>query len=198
MDEKKTSPLQNAADGFKEAKLGLRSPDAPTRRMSVIFYVSLFGVAVTVFGTAQFFLARRSEKAARHAVAEKARIEAVAQEDERKKLLEPPPYQTMGTFSLELREDEGVARTSGLRAAEMEIVVACSDLSVCEWIKGHIDVSRGSLGSLFTPADREKILSPMGKKAFREEIREALNRLLEERGIKGTVTEVLFPRFILS
>lgn len=198
MDEKKKSPLQNVTEGFKEAKLGLRSSDGPTRRMSVIFYASLLGVAVTLFGGARFFLASRSEKAALHATEEKAKAEALLKEEERKKLLEPPPYQTMGTFSLELREVDGVARTSGLRAAEMEIVVACSDLSVCEWIKGHIDLSRGSLGSLFTPADREKILSPTGKRAFREEIRDSLNRLLEERGVKGTITEVLFPRFILS
>jgi flagellar basal body-associated protein FliL len=186
-------------EGFREAWLGLRSPDRPTRRMSLVFYVSLVGVAISCYQFGQYYVAKKQrEKIAR--VAEETRLaEERVKEVERRRLREPPPYQTLGTFSLELREAEGVVRSAGgLNAAEMEIVVSCSDIEACDWIKGHVDLARGELGSLFTATDRDRILSTPGKKAFREEIRDALNKLLEEKGIKGTVLEVLFPRFIVS
>ncbi len=185
-------------EGFVEAWRGLRSPDFPTRRMSVVFYLSLVGVGITFYLFGQYVVRDRERQrlelaaAAEIAAAEKARAE------ELRRAQEPPPYQTLGTFTLELREEEGVTRSSGLRAAEMEIVVACSDIEACEWIKSNVDRARGELGPLFTPTDRDKILSTGGKKAFREEIRDALNRLLEQREIKGTIIEVLFPRFIVS
>lgn len=185
-------------DGFREAWIGLRSLDRPTRRMSVIFYLSLLGVVATFYSFGSYLVdVKESERLVRAAARRRAAEEKLKQEEMRR-MREPPPYQTMGTFSLELREAEGVARSSGLRAAEMEIVVACSALEACEWIKTNIDRTRGELGPLFTPTDREKIMSPGGKKAFREEIRDTLNHLLEERGIKGTIIEVLFPRFIVS
>ncbi|MBC7384803.1 MAG: flagellar basal body-associated FliL family protein [Cryobacterium sp.] len=185
-------------EGFQEAWIGLRSPDWPTRRMAVVFFLSIAGVLFTLGAFGKFWLANRARQhEIQVALQEKAAADSLKAQ-EAKKALEPPPYQTLGTFSLELREGEGVARSSGLRAAEMEIVVACSSLEVCDWIKAHVDLSRGSLGALFTPTDRERILSLTGKKAFREEIRDVLNRLLEERGVKGSILEVLFPRFIVS
>ncbi len=185
-------------EGFREAWAGLRSIDRPTRRMAILFYLSFVGVGVTFYGFGKYGMAARE----RNRLAEVAKIRLATDEkakaDELRRMREPPPYQSLGTFSLELREVEGVARSSGLRAAEMEIVIACSELEACEWIKTHLDRSRGELGPLFTPTDREKIVSPGGKRAFREEIRDTLNHLLEERKVKGTIIEVLFPRFIVS
>jgi len=185
-------------EGFKEAKSGIRSPDRPTRRMSWIFFISVFAVLLSMAGLAKYWFANRERLNAEMLAIEKKAAEERTRAEELKRSREPPPYQSLGTFTLELREQEGVAKSSGLRAAEMEIVVACSEVGACDWIKSHLDLSRGELGSLFTPTDREKLLSPNGKKAFREEIRDSLNRMLEERGISGTVIEVLFPRFIVS
>jgi len=185
-------------EGFHEAWIGLRSVDRPTRRMSVIFYLSVVGVFVTFYGFGKYVMASKERERIVRLEAERRVEEEKLKQEELRRMREPPPYQSMGTFSLELREVEGVARSSGLRAAEMEIVIACSELEACEWIKTNLDRSRGELGPLFTPMEREKILSPGGKKAFREEIRDTLNHLLEERGVKGTIIEVLFPRFIVS
>jgi len=186
------------AEGFREALLGLRSPDRPTRRMSVIFFLSVLGIFVVFGAFGRFVYTVQDKKNQERALVEQGLVEAEARAQELKRARQPPPYQSLGTFTLELREEDGVAKSSGLRAAELEIVVACSDIAACDWIKGHLDLSRGELGSLFTPTDRDKILSPGGKKAFREEIRDTLNRLLEERKVEGHVIEVLFPRFILS
>jgi flagellar basal body-associated protein FliL len=185
-------------EGFREARVGLQSMDAPTRRMSLVFFFSLFGLIAVFFAATEYLIDQKKERAATRAIEEARIAEELLQEEERKRLLEPPPYQSIGAFSLELRESETMVRDSGLRVAEMEIVLACSKREVCEWIKSNLDLSRGSLGSLFTPADRERILSPAGKKAFREEIRDTLNHLLEQKGVEGSVIEVLFPRFIMS
>jgi flagellar basal body-associated protein FliL len=155
-------------------------------------------VGLTFYGFGKYNSENRARAKVARLEAERIAADAKAKEEELRRMREPPPYQTMGTFSLELREVEGVARSSGLRAAEMEIVVACSEAEACEWIKSNLDRARGELGPLFTPTDREKIMSPGGKRAFREEIRDALNHLLEERDVKGTIIEVLFPRFIVS
>lgn len=186
------------SEGFREALLGLRSPDRPTRRMSIVFFASVLGVVFVLGAFGKYFYTVQAKKNQERVAADQKLIDAEARAQELKRLRQPPPYQSLGTFTLELREEDGVAKSSGLRAAEMEIVVACSDIAACDWIKGHLDLSRGELGSLFTPTDRDKILSPGGKKAFREEIRDTLNRLLEERSVEGNVIEVLFPRFILS
>lgn len=185
-------------EGFHEARVGLRSADRPTRRMSIVFYLSLLGVGLTFYAFGKYRMAARERDRIVQLEAERKAAEEKLKAEELRRMREPPPYQSMGTFSLELREADGVARSSGLRAAEMEIVVACSELEACEWVKANLDRSRGELGPLFTPTDREKIMSPAGKKAFREEIRDSLNHLLDERGVKGNVIEVLFPRFIVS
>jgi flagellar basal body-associated protein FliL len=185
-------------EGFHEARVGLGSVDRPTRRMAIIFYLSLVGVGVTCYGFGKYVMASRERDRIARVESDRLVAEEKAKAEELRRTREPPPYQSMGTFSLELREVEGVARSSGLRAAEMEIVIACSEAAPCEWIKSNLDRSRGELGPLFTPTDRDKIMSTTGKKAFREEIRDTLNHLLEERGVKGTIIEVLFPRFIVS
>jgi len=185
-------------EGFSEAKIGLRSADWPTRRMSIVFYLSLVGVGFTFYGFGKYVMASRARQSVIQAELDRAESEAKEKAEELRKSRLPPPYQTLGTFSLELRETEGVVRSSGLRAAEMEIVIACSELEACEWVKANLDRARGEMGPLFTPTDREKIMSPGGKRAFREEIRDTLNHLLEEKKVKGTIIEVLFPRFIVS
>lgn len=185
-------------EGFVEAKAGLRSIDPPTRRMSILFYLTLLGVGFTFYGFGKYMMEGREQKRLIQIEVERVAAEAKLKAEELRRLREPPPYQTMGTFSLQLREVEGVAKTSGLREAELEIVLACSEPEACEWIKANVDRARGELGPLFTPTDRDKILSPAGKRALREEIREYLNRLLEEKKVRGTIIEVLFPRFIVS
>lgn len=192
-----SSPGQ-IGEGFKAAAVGIRSPDRPTRRMSWVFFFSVISVFIALGGVSKYWLANREKMKQEMLAVEQKKKEERIHAEELRRSHEPPPYQSLGTFSLELREEEGVAKSSGLRAAEMEIVVACSEVEVCDWIKSHVDLSRGELGSLFTPTDRDRILSPNGKKAFREEIRDTLNHLLEERGISGTIIEVLFPRFIVS
>ncbi len=191
--------MTKVPDRIKESFKGVTSMDPPTRRMSYLFVASCIGLVFTLGFVGSYFYQRHQINQAHRAevlALEKKKLEEV---EEEKKQKMPPVYQSMGVFSLELREKPGVVRSrSSMNTAEMEIVVSCKDPMVCEWIKSNLDVTRGELSSLFVPMDRDQLLSLPGKKAFREEIREKINRLLRTRGVEGEVTDILFPRFIMS
>lgn len=184
-------------DAFAESARGLSSKDSDTRRWSIVFFASVLGLVVTLGFGGKYLYARAQVRKAARIEAEREAAEKRAALEEEAKRNRPPLYQSIGFFQLELREKEGM-KTAGNHMAEMEVVVACDEAEVCDWIKSNPDLTRGSLSSLFVPTEREQILSIAGKKAFREEIRDAVNKLLESRGVKGQVVEVLFPRFILS
>lgn len=183
----------------KESIQGLKSEDAVTRRWSRRFIASLIGALLTVGIAGKIYFQHKQAAKQAAAAAEKAEADRQAALEEERLRNRPPVYQSLGPFSLELREKPGVVRPkSSMNTAEMEIVVACQDPLVCEWIKEHIDITRGELSPLFVPTDRDQLLSIPGKKAFREEIRDLLNRMLERQGVEGEIIDILFPRFIMS
>ena len=187
------------AERLKESLRGVTSLDPPTRRMSILFIISILGLLFTMGFVGSYFYQR-------HLVKQAAQVQKEAQEKkkfddiaEEKKRIMPPVYQSLGVFSLELREKPGVMKArNSMNTAEMEVVVACRDPEVCEWVKTNLDATRGELSSLFVPMDRDQLLSLPGKKAFREEIREKINRLIRSREVDGEIIDVLFPRFIMS
>ena len=186
-------------DTTKETVQGVRSPDGPTRRTSWSFlFFLLVSLGLVVQGGRLYirhWKAKRVEAARILVVAEEKR----AAEETEKKRLEPPPYVSLGIFTLELRSVPGRPKPrNSLNTAEMEIVVTCSEAEVCEWLKENTPLARAELGSLFVPTERDRLLTTAGKRAFREEIREALNHYLEKKKKSGTILEVLFPRFIIG
>ena len=106
---------QDIQSGFKEASVGLKSPDRPTRRMSMVFYFSIIGVLFAVAGLTQNSLRKRAERKEAEMIVQKAVEDEHQKAEELKRSLEPPPYQSIGTFSVEIREVEGVARSTGMR-----------------------------------------------------------------------------------
>lgn len=186
-------------DGLKESIPGLSSKDRPTKRASRFFILSLMlllGVLalLTKYGFDQVMVIREKNLEAQRLV-----TEAFHKAEEEKKRNRPPSYFSLGSFSLELKEEPGVVVSkNSSNSAEFEIVIQCDEPELCEWIDQHKELARGELSSLFVPTPREKLLSVSGKKAFREEIRDMLNRWLETQNQTGQILDVLFPRFILS
>jgi flagellar basal body-associated protein FliL len=188
---------------IKEASVetihSLGSPDRPTRHMSRWFLFFLFCAFLVILKAAhvgyQSHLVGKVEKQRLMEIAN----EKKAQEELEKKKLSPPPYISMGTFSLELREKPGMLKPkNSLNSAEMEMVITCDEAELCEWIQENLPLARAELGPLFVPMERDRLLTTQGKRAFREEIRDQLNRFIEKKGKKGMILEVLFPRFIMS
>ena len=183
----------------RETLEGVHSPDRPTKRASVLFI--FFLVCATGVLIKAGHLGYKSHQAKSLEKARLAEIETdlKLEAEEEKKRLAPLPYQSLGVFSLELREKSGILKAkNSLNSAEMEIVITCDELEICEWLKENLPLARAELGPLFVPMERDRLLTLQGKRAFREEIRDALNRFIEKKGKKGQIVEVLFPRFIMS
>lgn len=184
---------------FKTLKTELKSEDAPTRNHARFVFFILLVAVFSIGKLGHLGWLRRKERIRLEQVAAEqvARIKAEAEEKARKNL--PPKTLSLGSFTLELRDKPGQLRAkNSLNSADMEIVIACSDPEVCDWIESRIQLARAELGSLFVPMERDRLLTLQGKRAFREEIRDALNRWLESRGVDGQIVEVLMPRFIMS
>ena len=184
---------------FKELKTEVRSEDGPTRRHAIFVYLMVIACVVALIKLGNLGYQRRKERIrleqeiAAQIAAEKAEAE------ERARQLRPPATLSLGSFSLELRQKPGQLKMkNSTGTAEMEIVIACSEPEVCEWIESRIQLARAELSPLFVPLERDRLLTLAGKRAFREEIRDTLNRWLEAKGIEGQIVEVLLPRFIMS
>lgn len=186
-------------DGFKESLIGIRSKDYPTKRASRFFLVSLILLTAVLAMFGKYGFDKVMAIRAKNLEAQRLVTEAFHRAEEEKRRNRPPSYISMGSFSLELKEEPGVIiPKNASNSAEFEIVIQCDEPELCDWVSAHIELARGELSSLFVPTSREKLLSISGKKAFREEIRDILNRWLETQGKTGQILDVLFPRFILS
>ncbi len=194
----KASP-RSTVELFKTLKAELKSEDGPTRSHARFVFFILLVALLSIGKLGHLGYLRRKERIRIEQIAadQVARAKAEAEEQARKNL--PPRTLSLGSFTLELRDKPGqmMARNS-LNSADMEIVIACSEPEVCEWIESRIQLARAELGSLFVPMERDRLLTLQGKRAFREEIRDALNHWLESRGVQGQIVEVLMPRFIMS
>lgn len=199
---------QNAREA-KSATLetleGVKSEDAVTRNASRWFVVFLLLALFVVLKAGLFVYEKNKLKQKERERIAQIEVERLRKVEEEKMKLLPPPFVSLGGFSLELKEVSGVYKLkNSLNSAEMEIVVTCEKLELCDWIKENIPLMRAELGPLFVPTDRERILSPNGKRAFREEIRDQLNRYFDKRETdpnfekRGRIIEVLLPRFIVS
>ena len=186
-------------DSTRETLEGVRSPDRPTKRASFLFIFFLICAAGVLIKAGHLGFKSRQAKSLERARLAEMESELKLKAKEEKKRLAPLPYQSLGAFSLELREKSGLLKAkNSLNAAEMEIVITCDELEVCEWLKENLPLARAELGPLFVPMERDRLLTLQGKRAFREEIRDALNRFIEKKGKKGQIIEVLLPRFIMS
>ncbi len=186
-------------DGLVESLKGLRSKDQPTRRASRFFIVSLVLLTAVIGLLGKYGFDRVMEIREKNLEEQRRVTEAFHKAEEEKKRNRPPSYFSLGSFSLELKEEPGVVLPkNSSNSAEFEIVVQCDEPELCEWVSQHVELARGELSSLFVPTSREKLLSVSGKKAFREEIRDVLNRWLETQNQSGQILDILFPRFILS
>lgn len=187
---------------FQETFTGLRSADPATRRWSRRFYGSCVAVLLTfILGISALLKIRSDKKEKARALQEYKELQA-----QKAKILadskKPPTFLSLGTFTLELKpeSDPGFKRKSKHApgsVAELEVVITCDQEELCGWFERNMALARGELSPLFVPMERELILSPDGKKAFREEIRTLLTRLKESRGLEGQLLDVFFPRFIL-
>jgi flagellar basal body-associated protein FliL len=177
---------------------GLISPDRPTRRMSLLFLLSLAGLIVVVMiGTQRYWGAKRkiqlalAERRAQK-MTEQLRKDSDAAEQRASML-------NIGTFSVELKSS--VPRTSSGRVfntAEVDVVLQCDSSETRSYLDEHIVEARNQLTNVFTAIDREEFLTRDGKKKLKREIARKLNAWISQALPHAKVQDVFFSKLLMS
>jgi flagellar basal body-associated protein FliL len=177
---------------------GLRSPDRPTRRMSLLFFLCFLGV-FAVFGAAIHRYLKIRE--IRIELARSARVDEGAEhfgEFVRKQAAEAKHKSSLmglGQFTVELKPVPNQKVVPGVvNMAEVELVIECDSKETREYIEDNLAQARNQVTDVLFLLDREAVLTREGKRKLRKTLIEKLNLWLP----KGKVEELYFSKLVVS
>lgn len=198
---------------LKDLFLGLLSPDRPTRKMTVFFYLSLF-VFIALMGSFgknwyRSVVAKKKVETALLVEAEKkAPWVLKAKEKDLIKL-----QLNLGEFMLELRprqEEAGDAKGTKvyskdhMNIATIELIAECDTVDTCHFVEEHIVQVRDQMILILTGLEREVLMSREGKQKVKRALIDRLNRWLGDHGIsdktlnKAPIENLYFNRLVLT
>ncbi|MBC7691739.1 MAG: flagellar basal body-associated FliL family protein [Methylotenera sp.] len=180
---------------------GVRSADAPTRRASWFLILCGLGILITCGLGVRYSLQQRSIRKQEQALVEAGKLQAQKLKEEQD-LKKKSITLSLGQFSLELHEKKGRSAARGMNnLAEIEVVVRCDRQETCELLNDHILQARDQVTHIFTPMEREELLSIQGKQALRKSLTEHLNRWIvnDLPDIKeGKILELYFAQMVIN
>ncbi len=99
-----------------------------------------------------------------------------------------------------------VAGTQGTRFAQVEVTLEISDSSLAPYFedktpensKGMLKKIRAEVLDILVERDLDNLLSKSSRSSLRKEIQTKLNGMLSDRKVKGVVTDVYFPSFLVQ
>lgn len=185
-----------------EIARGIRSPDAPTRRMSVFFFVSLAGVLALASWNAQRMFHERSErKAAELAVQRETEARLLAERQEgslEKEAEESKKHVSMldlGDFTITLKPLPGQKAAHGMvNMAELDLVVECDTPETHAYIEENMVQVRNQITDVFVTYDRGELLTREGKHILKKKLLERINGWLP----KGKVQNIFFSKLVVA
>jgi flagellar basal body-associated protein FliL len=168
--------------------------DLPTRRMSLMFMVSLMSAVVVMGISANRFIAHRKAVKlleARLAAQQLKEQELLRQEESKRQV----NTVSLGSFTLEIKPEPPVRRGGMgiVNMAEVELVLLCDSEETCEHISRHKVQVRNQLTQVFLPLDREEVMSKEGKRRIRAAVVKKLNSWLNH----GKVNDLYFSKLII-
>jgi flagellar basal body-associated protein FliL len=172
--------------------LGVVSADPPTRKMAFLFLLSLIGLTVT--------LVIAFERYQDHARNNKALLAQIREEKKKQQTLnEGLEYKNRlidaGSFQIELKPlTTEQTYTTLLNLATVDVILLCDSPATGAFIKSQQPRIRNSLINIFSPMDREELLSIQGKKKLKLLMMRKINEWLPE----GKIEEVFFSKLILN
>lgn len=183
-----TSPLKEGWAALVLVIKSISSPDYPTRRMTVFFYLAVAGIVVSAaLGVYRWkFLRSDPPLSEKDKVALQLAKMLKAHTEEAKK---KQATTNLGIFTVEVKRGNASAGQ-----AELEIVAECNSTDTCEFVEGNLTRARDEISSVLVALDREEILSREGKIKIQRLIIERLNKLLP----RGKVINLYFSRFIVT
>lgn len=184
---------RNARTTLRELSRGLISPDQPTRRMAVLFYLSLIGSLLVLIYFLIHFYGIWSERAGERVNEQQENLSRLV---ERQREAAHSRFSTLdlGKFIIELKPDKG-ARARAMNIGEIEITIECDGKVTCDRVSAELTRARDMVSTILLATERQELLSPDGKRRLKRDILERLNTWLY--GV-GQVKEVYFTRMLLN
>ena len=187
---------------FAEIFRGLWSPDRPTRRMSLFFFLTLALLVGIGILTAQRSVRQRHEREARIAAAKEEAIERSTEAALLGKTEAPgenPRSVSMlnlGHFTIELKAIAGQPKKKGgfMNMAEVELVIECDSQDTRSFIEENLVQARSQVTDIFLSMDRDELLSREGKRKLKKRLMERLNGWIP----RGKVQSVFFSMLVVA
>jgi len=197
-----TQSVKLGHDLFLEVFRGLRSPDGPTQRMSIFFFLTLFVLVGLGFLTVQRSIRQRHEREASVAAAKE---EAADKSAEAALLGNPEAFKEtarstsmldLGAFTIELKAVPGHPPKKGgfMNMAEVQLVIECDSQETHTYIEENLVQARSQVTDIFLSMDREELLSREGKRKLKKRLMERLNGWIP----RGKVQNVFFSKLVVA
>ena len=188
---------KEASSKLKEIGAGVRSPDVPTRKMAILFILSVSALCFVLGASVQRYIHYRhmlkdvpseSDEGAKHLGEFLSKQSAEAK----------TRFTTLslGTFSVELKPPtSGPAAAPGvMNLADLELFAECDTKETRYYIEDNLPQARNQLTNVLTAIDREELLSKDGKKKLVKAMLEKINLWLP----KGKVENLRFNNLIVN
>jgi flagellar basal body-associated protein FliL len=176
---------------------GLFSSDPATRRMSLLFLLSLAGICLVGVVAwkrheARMRMLPRRESGIEQTAKQLGQFASRIAEDVKRRHV----VTALGEFTVELKRPPlSVDVAPGvINMAEVQLVVECDTRETCTYIEKAIDQARHQVTSVFVPIDREELMSREGKRRLKKRLIERLNLWLP----RGKIDNIYFTRLIIS
>ena len=192
--EKPKKPKLAVVQEIKDVFKSVSSADRPTRRMAVWFIFNLICFMIVLI-----ILFERHITATRAVKLEIARQQAAQAEAEKNKVQEKERYHSntivLGTFTIQLRSDLNLGRDEHVyNLAEIEVVALCWNQETKLFLQENAVPARDEVASVFTPMDRDELMSRKGKVKLKTRILKKINDWLTD----GKVEDVYISKLIIT
>ncbi len=190
---KKISPAQSIIELFQT----LRSPDRPSRKMASLFVLSLGGLLTVIVQTVQTI---REDQVTRQTQDKQARAvtsshDSTTPDTPANTVQQKNALVEAGSFQIEVKPAPGAPPTTQTTdVATIEIVLLCDSAETARTLHHDLPKVRNLLLNIFISIDREQLMSNLGKKTLKNNIRNKINGWLT----KGQIQDVFFAKLILN
>jgi flagellar basal body-associated protein FliL len=182
---------------WKEVARALRSTDGPTRRMAIVFWISIVGAGWTGAWTFKrvFFPAKPPPPVPTALELEQQRILDEFLAKQREDAQRAVGQLLLGSFTFSLQEIPGEPKARGAQnLAEVEISIECDSTETCSRIEASMTSLRDQILAAFSGLDREAVMSTLGRTRMKETVLLKLNQFIG----KGRVQKVFFTKLIVN
>ncbi len=182
--------------GTREIAVTVLASDWRSRRMAILFFLSLIGTGATLVASVQWMLSRFHPS---HSQMEAERLKAEAalilkqKVDEDKKV----GFQlNIGKYLVELQTevDPKSPNYGVVDMAEIEIVVECEEDETCAYLKSNNERMRDQVTKILVSLTKEELLSLEGKTRLKEVIKRNLMSWVGH----GKIRKVFFIKVLMG